>query len=346
MKPEQWQTLVDVVNGENAELPVAFIIDSPWLPGWCGHSILDYYGSDELWMDCNLEAIRTFSEVIFLPGFWSEFGMCTEPSAFGCRPLWNEHDLPFAEPVAADAEDMESLEMPDPRKHGLPPLMLGRLERMQPRIEDAGHVLKFAVARGPLNIASFVRGSTELMMDLKTQPDAARAMLRTITEFLVDWLQLQKEAFPTIEGILLLDDVVGFLSEDDFLEWGKPYLEQAFGAFDAEVRFFHNDAEGTQSAPHLSDAGVNLFNFSSDHGLSEMRELVGDDVALLGNLPPRDVLANGSPDEVREGVREMFEDMPDGRVLPSCGGGMPPEVPTENIRAFLDAVDKHKEGHA
>ncbi|MEF8788180.1 MAG: uroporphyrinogen decarboxylase family protein, partial [Planctomycetota bacterium] len=137
-----------------------------------------------------------------------------------------------------------------------------------------------------------------------------------------------------------------FLGEDDFVEWGKPYLERAYNAFDADIRFFHNDSEGTESAPHLSDIGINLFNFSSDHGLSEMRELAGEDVALLGNLPPRDVLAGGSPDDVREGVKEMFADIPDGRVLPSCGGGMPPEVPTENIRAFIEAADECREGSA
>jgi len=344
MKPEQWQTLVDVVNGENNELPVSFIIDSPWLPGWCGHSIMDYYGSDELWMECNLEAIRTFPDIIFLPGFWSEYGMCTEPSAFGCRPMWKEHDLPFAEPVVDDTDDMGSLGSPDPRKHGLPPLMLGRLKRMQQRIEDEGHVLKFAVARGALNIASFLRGSTELMMDLKTQPDAVRAMLETITEFLVDWLQLQKETFPTIEGIMMLDDVVGFLGEDDFVEWGKPYLKRAFDAFDADIRFFHNDSEGTESAPHLADVGINLFNFSHEHSLSDMRDLAGKEVTLVGNLPPRDVLAEGSPDDVREGVREMFRDIPDDRVLPSCGGGMPPEVPTENIRAFTETAAESRSG--
>ena len=31
--------------------------------------------------------------------------------------------------------------------------------------------------------------------------------------------------------------------------------------------------------------GVNLFNFSFNHSLGEIRELAGDDVVLLGNIP-------------------------------------------------------------
>jgi len=63
--------------------PVGFIIDSPWLPGWFGISTLDYYSSDDLWLRANLKAVTDFPDVWFMPGFWSEYGMCTEPSVFG-----------------------------------------------------------------------------------------------------------------------------------------------------------------------------------------------------------------------------------------------------------------------
>jgi uroporphyrinogen decarboxylase len=85
--------------------------------------------------------------------------------------------------------------------------------------------------------------------------------------------------------------------------------------------------------------GVNLFNFSSDHGLAEMREWTGGEMALMGNIPPRDVLAAGSPDDVRAAVRAALDDIGDtAGLLLSCGGGMPPGVLTENIEAFLNAA--------
>jgi len=50
MTHEQWEKLLAVTNGELLEpLPVGFIIDSPWLPGWAGISVLDYYSSEQLW---------------------------------------------------------------------------------------------------------------------------------------------------------------------------------------------------------------------------------------------------------------------------------------------------------
>jgi uroporphyrinogen-III decarboxylase len=138
---------------------------------------------------------------------------------------------------------------------------------------------------------------------------------------------------------LLLDDVVGFCGEDDFLTFAKPCLKRAFEAIDVSVRMFHNDAHGIVCAPHLHDIGVNLFNFSHEHPINEMRRLTGDTVTLLGNIPPRDVLAQGTPDGVRDAVRTLVDALEDRRrVILSCGGGMPPNVSTENIQAFIEAA--------
>jgi uroporphyrinogen-III decarboxylase len=336
----QWETLTAVVEGERVEpVPVGFIIDSPWLPAWAGMSILDYFASERLWLQANRRAIDRFPEVIFLPGFWSEFGMCTEPSAFGCRPVWYEDEFPFAEPLPGGAAAIADLAQPNPAEHGLPPLALKRLVHARPAIEQAGHAIRFAVARGPLNIAAFLMGNTEFLMAIKTEPDRVEALLEKVTGFLVAWLRLQAETIDTIEGIFLLDDIVGFLGDEDFRTFAKPYLEEAFSAFQARVRFFHNDAPGRVCAPHLPEMGVNLFNFACDHSLAEMKQWTRGQVALLGNIPPRDVLAAGTPDDVRDAVTTALEGVEDTtRLILSCGGGVPPGVPTENIEAFVEAA--------
>jgi len=340
MNDRQWQELLAVIGGEAVKpLPVGFIIDSPWLPGWAGMSTLDYFFCGPRWTEANLAAVRKFPDVMFLPGFWSEFGMCTEPSAFGTKCTWHENDLPFAHPVLRTPDDMAALAKPDARTDGLLPFVLKRLQHARAQMEAEGHAIRFAVARGPLNIASFLAGSTEFLMALKTNPQEVHAMLATITDFLCDWLRVQAEAFPGIQGIFLLDDIVGFLGAADCRALALPYLKKAFGAFDAKVRFFHNDAHGLVCAPMLEEMGVNLFNFSFQHPLSLMRQAAGPNVTLLGNLPPRDVLAAGSPETVRKAVREMLGALPDHRrLIASCGGGIPPGVSTENIEAFLAAA--------
>ena len=52
MTPEQWERLLAVMEGGLIEpLPVGFIIDSPWLPGWSGTSTSDYFSSDRVWFE-------------------------------------------------------------------------------------------------------------------------------------------------------------------------------------------------------------------------------------------------------------------------------------------------------
>jgi len=342
MTEKQWNTLLAVLDGKTVEpIPVGFIIDSPWLPGWAGMSILDYYASETRWLEANLKALRKFPDVLFLPGFWSEYGMCTEPSAFGAKPIWAEDEFPFAEKVITGIAQIADLAKPDPAKHGLLPFVLKRLEHCQPQIEAEGHAIRFAVARGPLNVASFLMGNTEFLMAMMTDPDATHRLLGTVTDFLADWVALQKATFPTIDGVLLLDDILGFLGEAQFVEFGLPYCRRLFDAAGVTVRFLHNDARGEITARHCAEMGVNLFNFAFEHTLAEMKAWTGGEVALLGNIPPRDVLASGTPDGVRQAVRDALASVDDRtRIVLSCGGGMPPGVPTENIEAFCDEATR------
>ncbi|HEC03265.1 MAG TPA: uroporphyrinogen decarboxylase, partial [Phycisphaerales bacterium] len=250
MTPEHWEKLLAVIDGQILDpLPVGFVIDSPWLPGWAGMTVLDYYTNEQMWFDANVKAAEQFPDVMFLPGFWSEYGMCTEPSAFGAKCSWHETELPNAAKIVTDFQEVGSITKPGAAKDGLLPFVLKRLEHCQERIEQQGHSIKFAVARGPLNIASFLTGATEFLMAIRTDPELVHKLLETITDFTIDWLKLQAQTFPSIDGVFILDDIVGFIGDDDFKATALPYLERIFQSLDVAVRFFHNDAGGLVCAP-------------------------------------------------------------------------------------------------
>jgi uroporphyrinogen-III decarboxylase len=180
-------------------------------------------------------------------------------------------------------------------------------------------------------------GTTEFLMALKTDPEKAHKLLRIITQFLKKWHELQRRTFPLIDGMFVLDDIVGFVGEEDFKAFGLPYLKELYAA-NVSVKFFHNDAECAKSIGYYADIGINLYNPGIFNPLAELRQMSANRLAILGNIPPRDVLANGSPAEVASAVKKLLTETADkSKLILSCAGGMPPGVSTENIQAFVEA---------
>lgn len=342
MTDNQWNDLKTFIGGGSLDYaPVGFIIDSPWLPGWNNISTIEYYASDKLWWETNIKALKTFPDVWFIPGFWSEYGMCTEPSAFGSRMVWSDKTLPHAGKVIGDINDIEHLVKPDVRTDGMLPFIIQRLKTYEPQIKDEGHNIRFAVSRGPLNIASFLMGTTELMMAMMTSPVQVHLLLGKITDFIKDWIDYQKSCFSSIEGLMVLDDLIGFIGETEFAEFATPYFREIFSMAGTDVKLLHNDANGLVTAAHLKDMSVDIFNFSFEHSFKEIFELAGPGVTLLGNIPPRDIMASGSESDVRDSLRRAFRERPDdARIIWSVGGGMAPDVPSVNIKAFINEVDR------
>ncbi len=137
--------------------------------------------------------------------------------------------------------------------------------------------------------------------------------------------------------MMMLDDIVGFLGEADFVEFGLPYFCELYDV-NLPVKFFHNDAPCEQSIRHYPGIGINLYNPGVQTSLTDMRRLCDRRLTILGNVPPRDVLAQGTPDDVRNAVKKLLGEAQDrSRLILSCGGGVPPGVSTANLQAFIQA---------
>jgi uroporphyrinogen-III decarboxylase len=340
MTDEQWIRLLKILDGERLDpLPVGFLVDGPWFAGLRNVRLIDYLTDSRIWLDANMYAVERFPEVLWLPGFWAEFGMISNPPSFGAKCIWPEDGFPTCEPVLRDYADIADLAVPDVRADGLLPLILARVQQNLPAIQAAGHRVRFAAAHGPLTIGSYLLDHTPFFLGMRTEPAAIHRLLEITTQFVIDWLRLQKERIPSIDGILVLEDMMGFVGVQDFREFALPYMTRIFASLDVSIRFLHNDAAGLITAQHLTEMGVNLFNFSFEHPIAEIRRLAGDGVTLLGNIPPRDVLGRGTEQDVREHVARVLCQLADHRRLIVSGGGFtPPQFGEAKIRAVCEAA--------
>jgi uroporphyrinogen-III decarboxylase len=145
-----------------------------------------------------------------------------------------------------------------------------------------------------------------------------------------------------VEGIFILDDIVGFVNEEHYLEFCHPYLKRICDAFPKDwVKLYHNDAEVDACLDHLPDAGFNVLNWGKQKDIREVKQRVGDRMCLMGNVNPLEVAVRGTPAEVKEATLEVLEGGtgPDGSgMILSVGGGVSPGMPYENWIAMQDAL--------
>ncbi len=318
---------------------VALIIDSPWIPGYLGVDTLEFYFDDETFLKAYRQAAEDLPGVVFIPGSWVEFGMAAEPSAWGVTVRWSRNQPPQIAHCRASLAELAAGPVPDPESDGLMPLVLRRYEKLSAPLQQLGMSARIAAARGPLTIASHVHGFTPLLLATQLDPKTCERFLDKVTDLCIAFLRAQLKRMADPFGILLLDDVVGMLSPEDFDRFAFPYLERIFNSFEGMIKIFHNDTPGPRVYPGIARLGIDVFNLSHKIPLKRARELLGPEIILMGNLPPLDLLARGTAEEVRRATEELLAQLSEtGPVLVSPGGGVSPGTPLENLKAMVEVV--------
>lgn len=335
-----WQRFKQAARLEKTDQPpVAFIVDSPWLPGYAGVHTLDFFLDPDRWFAVHRSLLERWPDVAWIPGFWVEYGMAAEPSAFGCRMHWHHDRPPSIEPVVEDAAHWASAPLPNVREDGLMPLVLRLYERAEARLQAEGLGIPMVAARGPMVTAGWIMGLSSLMMGLVEQPDVIHRCLDKITTTLIDWLHAQLETLRNPEGILLLDDIVGMVSLEHYQEFVAPHLQRIFSQFDGLVRVYHNDMPCPHLYPALAEAGFDVFNWTHEVDIAQAKAAMGHRVALMGNVPPLHVAVRQPPAVVAEFARACLDrGAPGGGMILSMGGGVSPDTPAASLDAMIETA--------
>jgi uroporphyrinogen-III decarboxylase len=327
------------------KIPVALIVDSPWIPAYTGVSTIDYFTLPDTWYRAQQRIKKDFPDLIFIPDLWVEFGMTAEPSGFGCKTMFFENNTPTISHIAKEPEDIQNLcnlKLPNPKTDGVMPIVLNLYKNAYLRFKDTGESIKIVAARGPLTIASHIMGVTDFLISLKIYPDETHKLLKLASDMARVWLEAQAEVLPDVGGIIVLDDISGFLSKSDYLEFAHGYFKCIYDAFPGSLKIFHNDTDNTIPYEFIHDLGVQIFNFTHLEDIGKVKQLCGDKVCLMGNIPPMEVLGMGTPDMVKQSALECMKAFPDRKgLLLSAGGGTSPGTPKENILAMFDAVNSN-----
>jgi uroporphyrinogen decarboxylase len=138
--------------------------------------------------------------------------------------------------------------------------------------------------------------------------------------------------------VQLFDSWGGILAPDHFKKWSLDWLFKVVSDMrrdDAPVIVFSRGAN--HSLSDLADIGADVVGIDWTIDIAEVRDLIGDRVAIQGNLDPAVLFA--TPGTIRSEVRSIlgkFGGAP-GHVF-NLGHGISPTVPVSHVQALVEAV--------
>ncbi len=262
------------------------------------------------------------------------FDLCVEAEALGSAIHGGNSDSQpsIKDPVLSDPEKFYSLEVPNPSEAGRMPVVLEAIKLVK---EEDPTLPIIAGITGPFTLAGQIRGVEALLMDMFDNPSFFKALLSFTTEVLVSYGRALEKA--GADAVVVIDPSAGseLLGSDFYQEAAYPPCSKLVHSLEKPA-ILHICGDSTPLLEMMADTGV--AGVSLDHlvDIRKAKELVGDRVAIIGNINPPDTLFLGSPEDVRA---ESLECIARGVDILAPGCGIPPGTKLENIRAMAEAAN-------
>jgi len=199
-------------------------------------------------------------------------------------------------------------------------------------------------------IAWHMRGMAEFFNDIAFNPPFAEYLLDRITE--IRCFQARRYAAAGVDLLKIGDDmgtqIAMFISPQMYRQWFKPRHAAVIRAA-REVRpdlpvCYHSDGKCLAIIPDLIEIGVTVLNPVQPEclDLAEVKKRFGDRLAFWGGIGTQTTMPFASPEAVYRTVQETIDVLGPAGYFPCPTHVLEPEVPWENILAYLRAVEKYR----
>jgi len=194
----------------------------------------------------------------------------------------------------------------------------------------------------PFTVASYLieGGSTREFLKTKTmmysEPATWHALMKKLSCVLSDYLLTQIGA--GAQAVQVFDSWIGALNAADYVEFVQPYSRRILNAAQATgVPVIHFGTSATTLLPAMKAAGGTVLGLDWRIPLDDGWKLVGEDVAIQGNLDP--ALLFAPLPEIKKRVQDILR-RADGRPghIFNLGHGILQNTPVDTVKAVVDMV--------
>jgi len=278
----------------------------------------------------DLDAAILFSDIL------------TIPDAMGLGLYFSEGEGPRFEHTLRSAADIEKLPIPDPTdelRYVIDAVSLIRreLDGRVPLIGFAGSpwtLATYMIEGG--SSKSFSRSKTMLFED----PATAHVLMSKLATSITHYLNAQIEA--GAQAVMVFDSWGGALSAGHYREFSLAYMKQIVDGLKRQqdgqtIPVILFTKGGGLWLQDIADTGCDAVGLDWTMDIGNARQLVGDRVALQGNMDPAVMAA--SPDAVVREAQRILTAFGDGSGhVFNLGHGITPDIRPENVGALVDAV--------
>ena len=281
----------------------------------------------------NLDAAILFSDIL------------TVPDAMGLGLYFAEGEGPRFERPLRDEWEIRNLAIPDP--HAELQYVMDAVAEIRRALNGSVPLIGFSGSPWTLACYMVEGGSSDDYRKVKamaySRPDLLHHILSVTADSVVAYLNAQIES--GAQAVMVFDSWGGVLSEAAYHEFSLPYLKRVVDGLIKErdgervpnIVFTKGGGLWIESIAAIGCDAVGL-DWTMDIGRA--RKLVGDKVALQGNLDPNVLFA--PPEAVaREAKRvlDSFGNHP-GHVF-NLGHGISQFTPPESVSVLVDTVHEH-----
>lgn len=252
------------------------------------------------------------------------------------HPYWKFVDVP---------DEFITAECPDrlPQARGA-----GRaLDDFHAEADELGKGDRFVIVRMYASMfekAWKVRGMERLMADMLVNPSFAEAYFDKIVHMDLAVMDLMLEN-PNFDGFLLGSDWGGqdklLMSPETWRRILKPRYKRLFARVRESGKYLFLHSCGCIEAiiPDLIEMGLHVLNPIQPEcmDIRKLKREYGKDLCFWGGISTQKTLPYGTPDQLRQELRETLSFMrKGGGYILAPAQHIQVDVPVENIRAFID----------
>ena len=198
--------------------------------------------------------------------------------------------------------------------------------------------------QAPFSLASMVRGSQELMTELLMDPDGVHLLLEYTTEAGLQFIRLMAETGSHM--VSNGDSVAGpeMIPPEFYREFAFPYEKKLVDeAHRLGLTYtLHICGDTGVILEDMVQTGADALELDYLTDIRKIFEHCHNSTLMIGNLDPSGVLNFGSPELVKQKTLELLDIYRDSpRLMINAGCAIPPDTPSENIRAMIETTHQY-----